>query len=85
VAVAAFAGQPLLSVAQQRVGREKAPYAIAVRDVIKPNPHDGALAAPVLSYNWWNRMSFGPQRAFQRTGQGVMDSGDRGVFTQSTE
>jgi hypothetical protein len=49
------------------------PATVAIRDVIKPNPYDGALAAPVLSNTWWNRMAAGQERAFQRNDPGAAD------------
>lgn len=64
VAAALAGGFPPLW-AQQQTGRARAPAAVAVRDVIKTNPHDGALVAPVMSDNWWLRMGSGQTRLFQ--------------------
>jgi hypothetical protein len=66
VAAAAFAVLGPRSYAEDRVWRAPMPSAVAVRDVIKPNPHDGALAAPVLSDTWWMRVASGPDRKLQR-------------------
>lgn len=71
VIAAAVAGQVAPLLAQEKAARRTPPGAmISVRDVIKPNPHDGALAAPVLSNTWWMRMGAGQQRVVQPAGRG---------------
>ncbi|MFS2154432.1 hypothetical protein [Rhizobium sp. Rhizsp42] len=82
VIAAAVAGQAAPLLAQEKAARRTPPGAmISVRDVIKPNPHDGALAAPVLSDTWWMRMGAGQQRVVQPTGRGgdaIQDAGPVG-------
>lgn len=77
VIAAAVAGQAAPLLAQEKSPRRTPPGAmISVRDVIKPNPHDGALAAPVLSDTWWMRMGAGQQRVAQpggADGAGIRD------------
>lgn len=71
VIAAAVAGQAAPLLAQEKSPRRTPPGAmISVCDVIKPNPHDGALAAPVLSNTWWIRVGAGQQRVVQPTGRG---------------
>jgi hypothetical protein len=58
VVAAAVAGQAAPLFAQEKAARRTPPGPmISVRDVIKPNPHDGALAAPILSDTWWVRVA----------------------------
>jgi hypothetical protein len=64
-AVAAIAGHVQPVFAQQNATPRRPPPLLIVRDVIKPNPHDGALAAPVMSDTWWIRMADGRERGFQ--------------------
>ena len=63
VIAAAVAGQAAPLSAQEKAARRTPPGAmISVRDVIKLNPHDGALAAPVLSDTWWMRVTVSQER-----------------------
>ncbi|WP_283194062.1 hypothetical protein [Rhizobium sp. AN80A] len=63
VVAATVASQALPLLAQEKGARLTPPGPmVSVRDVIKPNPHDGALAAPVLSDTWWMRMAEGQER-----------------------
>jgi hypothetical protein len=66
---AAIAGQPSSSCAQEASTRTRLPPPVAVSDVIKPNPHDGALHAPVMSDTWWIRMADGRGSGFQGASQ----------------
>ncbi|WP_018897216.1 hypothetical protein [Rhizobium sp. 2MFCol3.1] len=64
VIAAAVAGQAAPLLAQEKAARRTPPGAmISVRDVIKLNPHDGALAAPILSDTWWMRVSVSQERS----------------------
>ncbi|MFK0329684.1 hypothetical protein ACIQUB_01010 [Rhizobium sp. NPDC090275] len=78
VIAAAVVGQAVPLLAQEKAGRRAPPGAmISVRDVIKLNPHDGALAAPVLSDTWWMRMAGSQQRVVQpagRDGAGIQNA-----------
>ncbi|MBO9196638.1 hypothetical protein J5277_21250 [Rhizobium sp. 16-449-1b] len=82
VIAAAVAGQAPTLLAQEKAARRTPPGAmISVRDVIKPNPHDGALAAPVLSDTWWIRVGAGQQRVVQpggADGAGIRDADPAG-------
>ncbi len=70
VIAAAIAGQASPLLAQEKAAGRTPPGAmISVRDVIKVNPHDGALVPPVLSNTWWNRMGAAQQRVVQPSGR----------------
>jgi hypothetical protein len=77
VIAAAVAGQAPTLLAQEKAARRTPPGAmISVRDVIKPNPHDGALAAPVLSNTWWIRVGAAQQRVVQPAGREGIQNAD---------